>query len=654
MTEELQAFCEDMDEQLSIMESTLLDIFEISIDEVDAEMINKIFRAMHTMKGNSGMFGFDNMVAFAHVAENLLDEIRNEKVKLTQEMVELFLLVNDHARMLIDLTVQNEVLDDEQLAYHNDLLTQLSAFLGLKEPNIIQTTSDKSEVDEENNTNYTIEIKPKDTFIQSDMDMFAIIKYLGVIGDIENLKIHDEFIPTLSLLEPLKSFLSLSMSYKSEEPLESIKAAFEFVIDDIELSIINTNKKEPIKEEKAVTKAAGKTKKSKTKSSSLRVDSSKVDQLVNLISEMVIANSKITQIANNDNKVELTEVSDNLTLMLEEVRSVVMDIRMVPVGSSLNKLRRIVTDTSKRLNKDIELVISGEETQLDKTVIEKISDPLVHMIRNSVDHGIESQEVRVKNGKSKTGKIYLRAYADAGVIVIEIQDDGAGIPKDIILNKAIENGLVSLEDKLSDKEIYDLIFSAGLSSANEISDVSGRGVGMDVVKRNIEDLKGHVEVDSTLGVGTKITIRLPLTLAIIDGFLVQSGQTKYIVPLEMIQECIKLTSLYRKKMNNNMFINLRGKILPLIDSHDSFETRRNVNQKENIVVVNVMNKRVGLIVNELHGEFQTVIKPLGDVFRQMPWVSGGTILGDGEIALILDIPMLIRKINVSEHYEYTN
>jgi len=645
MTEDLKVFCEDMDEQLNIMESTLMDIFEISIDEVDAEMINKIFRAMHTMKGNAGMFGFNDMVSFAHVAENLLDEIRNEKIKLTQEMLELFLLVNDHSRTLIDLTVQNEELDDDQLEYHNDILSQLSVFLGINEPAKIQPNQSKEDIVINNNRHYTIDIKPKDSFIQSDMDIFAIIKYLGVIGDVENFKVHDELIPTISLLEPLKSFLSFSMSYQSEEPLEIIKAAFEFVQDDIELSIIDTNEKKSIKKEK--------TKVNKTNSSSLRVDSSKVDQLVNLISEMVIANSKITQIANIDNKMELIEVSDNLTLMLEEVRGVVMDIRMVPVGSSLNKLRRIVSETAKKLNKDIELIISGEDTELDKTVIEKISDPLVHMIRNSIDHGIESPAVRIENGKSKTGKIYLRAYTDAGVIVIEIQDDGAGIPKDIILNKAIESGLVSKDDKLSDKEIYNLIFSAGLTTAEEISDVSGRGVGMDVVKRNIEDLKGNVDIDSTLGVGTKITVRLPLTLAIIDGFLVQSGYTKYIVPLEMIQECIKLTPEYRKKMNKNMFINLRGKILPLIDSHDSFETKRNIKQKENIVIVNVMNKQVGLIVNELHGEFQTVIKPLGDVFRQMPWVSGGTILGDGQIALILDIPMLIKDINAHEHYEHT-
>ncbi len=659
MTEELELFCEDMDEQLGIMEETLIDMSELSIEEVDSEMINKLFRAMHTMKGNAGMFGFDNVVSFAHVAENLLDEVRNEKIALTQDMVDLFLLVNDHSKELIDITVQEDKLDDDQLEHHNNLLSQLSIFLGKEAPTTVSKSEQNQEQEEATIPTYDIEIKPKKSFYESDMDIFSIIKFLGVIGDISELKLEDKDIPTIDKIEEKDGYLSISMRYSCEEPFEDVQAAFDFVKDDIELNISNITKQVVTKEEekvvaqtptkpKTTTKSKPKPKAKKAeKSSSLRVDSAKVDQLINLISEMVIANAKITQISNDQDNTELGEAADTLTSMLEEIRTGVMDIRMVQVGSSFAKLRRIVNDTAKKLGKDIEFVISGEDTELDKTVIEKISDPLVHMLRNSVDHGVESIEKRLANGKKQKGRIDLRAYPDAGSIVIEIEDDGAGIPKDIILNKAIENGIVSPNDNLTDKEIYNLIFAAGLSTAEAVTDVSGRGVGMDVVKRNIEELKGTVDVDSVFGKGSKITVRLPLTLAIIDGFLVQAGDTKYIIPLDMVDECIELTAQHKSKMKDNQFINLRGSILPLLDSSDYFETNsiQTESDRENIIIISSVNNKAGLIVNELHGEFQTVIKPLGDVFGKVPWVSGGTILGSGEVALILDVPMLLQNVS---------
>ena len=571
-----------------------------------------------------------------------------------EDMVDLFLVVNDHSKTLIDVTVNEEELDEDNLEQHNSLLAQLSDFLGV-ESKPTEVKADKPQTSEEEEQaipTYDIYITPKDSFFQADMDLTAIIKYLGVIGDISNLSIDDTNIPQIDTINPSQSYITVFMNYECEEPFGDIQAAFDFVKDDIELKIENQAKeeiveKEPVKidpkpSKKPATKAVPKT--AKAKSSSLRVDSAKVDQLINLISEMVIANAKVTQIANDDDNMELIESADTLTTILEDIRANVMEIRMVQVGSSFNKLRRIVSDTAKKLGKDIEFVITGEETELDKTVIEKISDPLVHMLRNSVDHGVESVEKRLASGKSAKGRIDLRAYPDAGSIVIEIEDDGAGIPKDIILAKAIENGIVSADAKLSDKEIYNLIFAAGLSTATVVSDVSGRGVGMDVVRRNIEELKGSVDVDSTLGKGSKITVRLPLTLAIIDGFLVQAGDTKYIIPLEMVQECIELTASHKSKMKDNEFINLRGAILPLLDSSQYFETQNVETDRENIIIINSVNQRAGLIVNELHGEFQTVIKPLGDVFEKVPWVSGGTILGNGEVALILDVPMLLKSV----------
>jgi len=362
-------------------------------------------------------------------------------------------------------------------------------------------------------------------------------------------------ITRIDKLEPLKSYIKLFIQYVCAEPIEVIYDAFEFIEDDISLMIDSNSEAinpEVLEAENSTIESVSSSPKIQTttekkngkiseveKTFSLRVDSSKVDQLINLISEMVIVNAQITEIANIDDNIELMESADNLTSMLEEIRTGVMDIRMVQVGSSFKKLRRIVNNTAKKLGKKIDFVISGEETELDKSVIEKISDPLVHMLRNSVDHGIESVEKRLANGKKEQGRIDLRAYPDAGSIVIEIEDDGAGIDKDIIFTKAVENSLISATAELRDKEIYNLIFEAGLSTADAVSDMSGRGVGMDVVKKNIDELKGIIEVDSILGKGSKITIRLPLTLAIIDGFLVQTGDTKFIIPLEMIQECIE-------------------------------------------------------------------------------------------------------------------
>lgn len=291
--------------------------------------------------------------------------------------------------------------------------------------------------------------------------------------------------------------------------------------------------------------------------------------------------------------------------------------------------------------KRLTLSLRGGETELDKMVVEKISDPIMHMLRNSVDHGIEMPRDRITAGKSESGTVTLSAYPDAGTIVIKIVDDGKGLDKERILAKSIASGVVPQNHNLTDKEIFNLIFAAGLSTADEVSDISGRGVGMDVVKRNIEELRGTVEIDSIKGEGSTFTIRLPLTLAIIDGFLIQSGDTKYIIPLEMIQECIELSPAYKKQMKGNHFINLRDSILPLLDIRTYFDESESKSQRENVVVIRYGEYKMGLQVDELYGEFQTVIKPLGEVFRNVPGISGGTVLGSGEIALIFDIPKLM-------------
>jgi len=670
LAEELQLFLEDMDDQLTIMESTLLDISEISLEEIDKEMINNIFRAMHTMKGNAGVFGYDLIINFAHKAENLLDFIRNDKIALNEELIELFLKIKDHSKILVDICTQNISLEDEDKENHEYLLSELSKHLegDIKEPAPIVI---EEEVENEEVVSYSIEVTLKSDFFESGMDMISIVKYLSVIGEVKSLDFITDDIPLLDELEPKKSYIKFKIEYATDESIAEIKEAFEFVQEDILLEIhllaetvdlINDEKKEEENfEDFQIFKKPRKKKEQNKKepkqnlkidtSMSLRVDSSKIDILINQISEMVIANAKITEYAQGTQDNDFAEAVTIMSDMLEEIRDGVMDIRMVQVADSFSKLRRIVTDTAKTLQKEIDFEILGGETELDKTVIEKISDPLIHMLRNAVDHGIETPEVREEHNKAKKGNITLKAFPDAGNIIIQIIDDGSGIDKEYIYKKAIEKNIISGTENLSEKEIFNLLFSPGFSTAKQLSNISGRGVGMDVVKRNIEELRGDVDIQSVFGKGTTVTIRLPLTLAIIEGFLVQVGKSKYIIPLNNIQECIEFTDKAKQQFLENGYMTLRKEILPILNIAEHFdEDDLDIEgQRKNIVVVKYGSTSVGLKVDELLGEFQTVIKPLGQLFKNISAISGGTILGNGEIALIFDVQKLIEhKISKKE------
>ena len=650
MTNELDLFLEDASEQLSFMENAIVDMQEGGVNDED---IGALFRAMHTIKGTAGMFGFDDVVSFTHIAENLLSGVRSEVVTLSEDMLNIFLLVKDHVEILIKLATNNETLDKSLKDTNQELLNKLKSFM----PDAIHddiTQEDTTQDIQDSNTieqkSWFISLTLHEDFFASGMDIINLLSFLGELGTTKSITAITKNIPTLDEYKPLSAYLGFDIELLTSSSKEDIEEVFEFNLDDLDLEIKEIIKKPVVKQQDTLEKTSSKEKiKHKDASTdkksdfSLRVDSSKVDQLINQISEMVIANAKIAQIADNLDNSELLESTNIMSDMLEDVRSSVMNIRMVQVGDSFAKFRRIVGDTAKKIGKDINFTINGGDTELDKMVVEKITDPLMHMLRNSVDHGIEAPQDREALGKSKTGNVTLSAYPDAGTIVIEIKDDGKGLDKDAILAKAIENSIVTNDVELTDKEIYNLIFSAGISTAKEITDISGRGVGMDVVKRNIEALRGTIEINSKKGEGSVFTIRLPLTLAIIDGFLIQSGDTKYIIPLEMIQECIELSASYKEHMNGNQFINLRDTILPLLNIREYLNEAPSKTQRKNIVVVKYGNYSMGLEVDELFGEFQTVIKPLGKVFEKVAGISGGTILGSGEIALIFDIPKLMEQ-----------
>jgi len=708
MNEELQLFQEDASEQLQYMENALVAASEEGIDD---DKIGEIFRAMHTIKGTAGMFGFSSVVDFTHIAENLLDEVRQHTIETNDEMMDLFLKCKDHCEILIEHAINEEEIDEETIENNTNLLDQLLTYMPNNQTAIKQdiTTIQEGETLDKiasgENSTWHVSIRFHEDFFTSGMDVLSIFNFFCKMGEILiNIPVIDK-VPVLEKLNPLKTAIGFEIEFQTDVGKEEIEEIFEFVIDDVTLAIFEHDDlnslaallqsqsddtlmhlleeealysreelsggssentptptvevldevteekeeetieviKEPQDNTKTEKKVAKKKKAEAPKSFSLRVDSGKVDHLITQISEMVIANAKITQIAIDREDTDLEESVSILTDMLEDVRNGIMNIRMVQVEDSFVKFRRIINDTAKKIGKDIDFLIVGGETELDKTVVEKISDPLVHMLRNSVDHGIEMPDVRVAKGKNPQGRVELKAYPDGGTIVIQISDDGAGLNKEVLLKKAIKNGIVSEHDNLSDKEIYELIFEAGLSTAEQVSDISGRGVGMDVVRRNIQDLRGVIDIVSEIDKGTTLTIRLPLTLAIIDGFLVQAGDTKYVIPLENIQECIELNGQFKETMKGNDFINLRGEILPILDikSYLNSDQIGEEEQRENVVVVRYADKVIGLQVDELYGEHQTVIKPLGDIFENVKGVSGGSILGTGEVSLIFDIPKLI-------------
>ena len=373
---------------------------------------------------------------------------------------------------------------------------------------------------------------------------------------------------------------------------------------------------------------------------SVRVDSDKLDRLIDLVGELIIAGARTSVIGLRLHNAELLEATSTVSNLVEQVRDAALELRMVKIGATFNRFQRVVHDVARELGKDIGLAVDGEDAELDKTVVEKIGDPLLHLVRNAMDHGIEPAAVRVAAGKPARGMITLNAFHESGSIVIEVSDDGGGLRKEKIQAKAIERGLVDPERKLTDAEIYNLIFEAGFSTAETITNLSGRGVGMDVVKRNITALRGSVDVRSVEGQGATVTVRLPLTLAIIDGFLVQVGSSVFVIPLDTIEECIEFAA-----EPGQDYSNLRGQVLPFIRLRSLFHIAGAPTRRESIVVLRFGKVRAGLVVDTLLGEFQTVIKPLSPIFSEVRCISGSTILGSGDVALILDVGALLQAVD---------
>ncbi len=651
-------FREESFELLEAMENSLMSIRE---NGMDTESINAVFRAAHTIKGTAGMYKIDFIVEFTHIAENLLDQVRNGKIDMTDELSELFLECKDHMQNLVEFAVQtnNEESPHEGLI---EVTKSLGASLSEKLSNDSTTTPSATQNQTTSTTTKNIRIwKLKISFDSSVMEQgfepASFLAYLRQNSELFELSVNTTKIPLLNELKPTSCYISFDIHFSSYLNRDEVYEVFEFIQDDCTLNLFeetSITKTTPDENQAIFLATPNKSEPNKTTTTkpqntlntknnySIRVDAEKIDQLINLIGEMVISNANVVQQSINLKNTELIESVSLVSRMLEDIRGHAMQIRMVQIGESFNRFKRIVLDLSKKLGKEVELVIKGAETELDKTVIEKITDPLVHIVRNAIDHGIETPQDR--GSKNSKGTLTLDAYHDAGTVVIEISDDGKGLDEALIYKKAVEKGIIEDGIQLTQQAIFSLILEPGFSTANVVTDVSGRGVGMDVVKRNIEALRGNIEIQSQPGKGTSFIIRLPLTLAIIDGFLIKVGETFYVIPLDMVVECIELSNQEKEQMHGNNYIDLRGTILPLINVGEFFGEEHNEESRANIIVVHYASRRYGFVVDELFGEFQTVIKPLGKIFSNLKGVSGATILGTGDVALILDVPMLISFI----------
>ncbi|WP_439857877.1 chemotaxis protein CheA [Pseudomonas syringae] len=675
-----QTFIVEARELLQAMEESLL---QLESEPGDQDAIGAVFRAAHTIKGSAGLFGLTPIVSFTHIVEDVLDRLREGSVSVNAELIAVLLKSGDHMLELIDVVAsRGEQLQQPALEREAALRQALQVFQAPASAGTADSASASVVSDDEPSAEVLWHISLRfgvDVF-RNGMDPLSFLRYLNTLGQMVQVTTVTDSIPAVEAWDPESCHLGFEIDFRSAAGHAAINEVFDFVREDCAVEITPVNETpdhveptgtelvsqpehspmvasgELLGDQRAVPRTpatATATAVERPSSASeqknkdgryVRVNADKLDELINLVGELVIASAGASLLAKSCDNDPLQEASSTVSGLVEQILDGALHLRMIPIGDTFNRFRRVVRDVSQELGKDIDLIINGAETELDKTVVEKIGDPLMHLLRNSMDHGIESAEARRAAGKPAKGHLSLNAYHDSGSIVIEIADDGAGLNRERILDKAQQRGLVAAGASLTDQEIYNLIFEPGFSTAEAVTNLSGRGVGMDVVKRNITLLRGTVDLDSQPGQGTIVRIRLPLTLAIINGFLVGIDQSTYVIPLDMVQECIELDEHNRQLTRDSGYLDLRGEVLPLVYLRDHFNHEGPAARRQNVVVVRYAEHKAGLVVDDLLGEFQTVIKPLGKLFGALRGISGSTILGSGAVALILDIPALLNQI----------
>lgn len=672
-----ESFFQESFEALESMEAALL---KLSSGDADSEIINTIFRVAHSIKGGSATFGFEDIAAFTHTAETLLDQLRSGKRQVDPTIVDVLLRSVDVMRDMLTATQTKQASDTERTAaLHaelqaimngNSAATAVPAAVGAA---VVPAPVAAPSVDVV--PGWRISLVPGVQMLQHGNDPVRMLRELSLLGKMTT-RVDANKVPTLADLDPEVCMLSWKIELRSDAERSKVEQIFEWVDGECELNIeplthvqsmaavqlpaapaadhvIAVSETAAATPTPATSVAAGAASRpeaprsSGSEGGSIRVSIEKIDEMLNSVGELAITQSVLSQLAAPMEGRQAEELRNALAQLERHMRSLqesVMRVRMLPISSVFNRFPRMIRDLGQRLGKNLELKMTGDQTELDKTVLEKIGDPLVHLVRNSVDHGIETPDKRLAAGKPAQGTIELNAYHKGGNVIVEVSDDGGGLNRDRILAKARERGLVGPDEELSEEKILNLIFAPGFSTAEVVSDVSGRGVGMDVVRRNINEIGGHVQIYSTLGKGSTVRIRLPLTLAILDGQLARVGSETYVVPIVSIVETIQIRPEQVSTIaNRSEVFRLRDEYIPIVRLYELFDIVADRTELSNglLMIVEADGKRIGLFVDELMSQQQVVIKSLETNFRQITGLTGATMLGDGRVALILDVPGVI-------------
>ncbi|TGL36397.1 chemotaxis protein CheA [Leptospira koniambonensis] len=683
LSEIKEAFIQESLELLSGAESHLL---RMEKGEFDEEAIHSMFRSVHTVKGTAGMFGYESIEECSHELETLLDLARSGKTELDPAKIDFLLRAIDHLKRIVEDPIPGKELNTELQTEQLKIIKEAQGFTGkISEKKEIKNSAsdpglskDKTEKQGTVNSDWQITFFPGENIFKDGMDPFSFLKYLRTIGEIQYLYVYKTKIPDWNSWDSENCYLGYEVRLKSASERKDLESVFSFVKDSSFLRItppnspeevfhkiaseipcekeeyfkalelqgllfqipVTVHSSESIKEQSSSKKAESeKTQTTQIVPKLIRIDSAKVDQLVNLVGELIISEASLGRLLIDKEDSDLNESAELLSRLVGEIRETAMALRMVPIGELFEKYRRTVRDISLELGKEVDLEILGGETELDRSVIEKINDPIVHILRNALDHGIEPSQERTNLGKPQRGKLKIQASHSTGSISIEISDDGKGINHERIRQKAIEKGLIDPAQVLNEQEIFNLIFQPGFSTAESVTSLSGRGVGMDVVLRNIESLRGSVNVQSEFGKGCVFSIRLPLTLAIIDGFLVRSCDSYFVVPMDWVRETMESgLQLLPEEISGS--INLRGEVLPILHLGRFLGLPDPDEGRKNVLVLEHDGRNFGILVNDLLGEIQSVIKPLNEIFKGIQCISGTSVLGTGKIAFILDVPGL--------------
>ena len=690
MEEMKETYIQEANELLENLESSLLSLED---NPNDKSNIEQVFRVMHTLKGNSSMFGLTKIAEFVHDLETIYDKIRQGEMQLSKEILNTTLASFDHLNLII---IDSELDDLENKENHFRLINEIHKFIEKKGENLANSVSQENSIEQisqseisEGPKTYHVHFEPNETIFLDGSNPLYLVAELASLG--KSIVVpHFKSIASLVDFDPTKCFTFWDVYVETDKQITDIQDVFVFVegnsiieiteipfvdlisnssfnevvtgtifkdlktditailllAETIGTTIVKANvvenvSNEVVKEESSKPNSTVKSDSKEKIVSSIRVSSDKLDELMNLVSELVTTQASLSLYNQKNETPELEIISENIEKLSRRLRDIAFGMTLVPINNMFSRFQRLVRDMSDMLGKEIQFVTEGGETELDKSIIETLTDPLMHIIRNSLDHGLEKAEIREANDKPRKGTVKLKAFYSGISVYIQIIDDGKGIDVEAVRSKAISKGFIKENDVLTDKEIFDYIFYPGFSTAQVVTDISGRGVGMDVVKRNITDLKGSIIVESQVNIGTTLTIKLPLSLSIIDGLLVEIAKVNYIIPLTVVNKCYEVDN--SEMLNNfNKLLILDDNQIPFINIRNEFGYQDKYDSdKSQIIVVSDGDKRVGISVDYIVGEYQAVVKPIGKYYKNQDFISGATILGDGSIALVMDTHKII-------------